>query len=64
VIGAVLVALLGVGWFALTRRVMGTSVGDAVAEAVGVVLALLVVASAIGAVMRSRGSGGRRPHEP
>jgi hypothetical protein len=58
VIGGILVALLGVGWFVLSRGVMGTSVVDAVAEALGVILALLVVASIVGAVLRSRGSHG------
>jgi ABC-type bacteriocin/lantibiotic exporter with double-glycine peptidase domain len=57
-IGGVLVVLLGVGWFALSRGVMDTAVVDAVAESLGVILALLVVASIVGAVFRSRGSHG------
>ena len=61
VVGAVLIALLGGGWFTLSRVVMDTAVSDAIAEAVGVVLALLVVASIIGAVASSRGRGGSHP---
>jgi hypothetical protein len=57
-IGGILVVLLGVGWFALSRGVMGTAVVDAIAESLGVVLALLVVASIVGAVSRSKGSHG------
>jgi hypothetical protein len=56
-VGGILVVLLGVGWFALSR-VMGTTVVDAIAESLGVILALLVVASLVGAVLRSRGSHG------
>jgi hypothetical protein len=58
VAGGVLVLLSGAGWFALSRGVMGTSVADALGEALGVVLALLVVVSAVAAVFRSRGSHG------
>jgi hypothetical protein len=58
VIGGILVFLLGVGWFVLSRGVMGTPAVDAVVEAVGVILALLVVASIVGAVRGSRGSHG------
>jgi hypothetical protein len=57
VVGGALVFLLGLGWFALSRG-MGTSVVDAVGEALGVILALLVVASIVAAVLRSRGSHG------
>jgi hypothetical protein len=57
-IGGILVVLLGVGWFALSRGVMGTAVVDALAESLGVILALLVVASIVGAVLGSRGSHG------
>ena len=58
VVGGAVVVLLGLGWFALSRSVMGTPVVDAVVEALGVILALLVVASIVGAVLRSRGSHG------
>ena len=61
VVGGSVVGLLGVGWFALSHVVMGTATGDAVAEALGVVLALLVVASVVGAVRSSihnRGDAG------
>ena len=60
VIGGSVVALLGIGWFVLSHMVMGTPTVDAVVEALGVMLALLVVASVIGSVggaMRDR----RRP---
>jgi hypothetical protein len=57
VVVGVLVVLLGVGWFALSRG-MGTAVFDAVAESLGVILALLVVVSLVAAVLRSRGSHG------
>jgi hypothetical protein len=50
VIGGSVVALLGIGWFALSHMVMGTPTGDAVVESLGVMLALLVVASVIGSV--------------
>ena len=50
VLGGSVVALLGIGWFVLSNVVMGTPPVDAVVEALGVVLALLVVASIIGSV--------------
>ena len=50
VLGGTVVALLGIGWFVLSHVVMGTSTADAVVEALGVMLALLVVASVIGSV--------------
>jgi hypothetical protein len=53
VVGGSAVALLGLGWFALSHGVMGTTTGDALVEALGVVLALLVVASVVGAVRAS-----------
>jgi hypothetical protein len=56
-LGGSAVALLGLGWFVLSHVIMGTDTGDAVVESLGVVLALLVVASVVGAV---RGSGHRR----
>lgn len=50
VLGGTIVALLGIGWFVLSHMVMGTPTVDAVVEALGVMLALLVVASIIGSV--------------
>jgi hypothetical protein len=54
VLGAAAVGLVGVGWFALTRLVMGTAIPDAIAEAIGVVLAVLVAVSTVGAVVSAR----------
>lgn len=54
VVGGSVVGLLGIGWFALSHLVMGTATGDAVVEALGVMLALLVVASVVGAIRASR----------
>jgi hypothetical protein len=56
-IGGSAFALLGLGWFVLSHVVMGTSAVDAVAEALGVVLAVLVLVSLIAAVRTQ----GRRP---
>jgi hypothetical protein len=53
VLGGSVVALLGIGWFVLSHVVMGTATGDALVEALGVMLALLVVASVVGAVRAS-----------
>lgn len=53
VLGGSVVALLGVGWFVLSHIVMKTPAVDAVVEALGVMLALLVVASIIGSVTRA-----------
>lgn len=49
--GAVLVAL-AVGWFLLSRTVMHNTSADAVSEALGVALALLIVVSVVGALRR------------
>jgi hypothetical protein len=55
VVGGVVILALAMGWFLLSHLAMDTSVGDAVGEALGVGLALLVVASIIGAIVeRSR----------
>jgi len=56
VIGALVIGVLGVGWFVLSHFVMKTATPDAMGEAVGVMLALLVVASIIGAVLSTRGN--------
>lgn len=47
---------LGVGWFALSHLLIGTATGDALAEALGVMLALLVVGSIVGAMVKGRGN--------
>ncbi len=57
-IGGLVIAALGAGWFALSHLVMDTSVPDAIGESLGVVLALLIVASVIGAVLSGRGKPG------
>jgi hypothetical protein len=54
VIAGTVIALLGIGWFFLSHLVMQTSTPDAAGEALGVMLALLVVASAVGAVLQAR----------
>jgi hypothetical protein len=59
---AVGMGLVGAGWFALTRLVMGTAINDAIAEAVGVVLAVLVAVSTVGAVVSARNR--TRPANP
>lgn len=56
VIGVGVLLLAGIGWFALSHLVMGTPSSDAVAEALGVVLALGVVGSIAGAFFSGRGS--------
>jgi hypothetical protein len=53
-LGGAVLALLGIGWFALSHVVMGTATGTAVGESLGVMLALLVVASVVGAVRANR----------
>jgi hypothetical protein len=55
-IGASVIGILGAGWFALSHFVMKTATTDALGEALGVMLALLVVASIIGAVLSTRGN--------
>ncbi len=57
-VGGSVVAVLGAGWFVLSHFVMGTTSADAVGEALGVMLALLVVASIFGAVVSGRGNHG------
>jgi hypothetical protein len=54
VLGGCILAALGVGWFVLSHVVMQTPAVDAVVEALGVRLALLVVASVVGSVARAR----------
>jgi protein-S-isoprenylcysteine O-methyltransferase Ste14 len=53
-IGATVIVLLGMGWFALSHLVMGTGAADAIGESLGVVLALLVAVSIVGAIRSTR----------
>jgi hypothetical protein len=55
-LGGGTVLLLAVGWFVLSHLVMGTTTGDAIGESLGVALALLVVASIVGAIRSGRGN--------
>ena len=55
VVGGTVIVLLGAGWFALSHLVMGTAVADALGEALGVMLAVSVVASIGGAFLAGRG---------
>jgi steroid 5-alpha reductase family enzyme len=61
VVGATVVSVLGVGWFVLSHVVMKTPAVDAVVEALGVMLALMVVASVVGSVTRARRDRNRGP---
>jgi hypothetical protein len=56
--GGAAIVLLGAGWFLLAHYVMGETVRDATGESLGVMLALLLVASVIGAVRSGRGRPG------
>ena len=58
VIGGLVIGVLAAGWFVLSHFVMDTDTPDAVGEALGVALALLVVVSIIGAVVTTRGNHG------
>ena len=49
-----MIAVLGAGWYLLSHFVMHTPAGDALEETLGVVLALLVVASIAGALASPR----------
>jgi hypothetical protein len=53
VIGGSIIGAIGTGWFVLSHVVMRTTSIDAVVEALGVMLALTIVASVIGAVVSS-----------
>jgi hypothetical protein len=53
VIGGSIIGVIGIGWFVLSHVIMGTTSTDAVVEALGVMLALTIVASVIGAVVSS-----------
>jgi hypothetical protein len=55
-VGGGTVLLLAAGWFMLSHLVMGTDTGDAIGESLGVALALLVVASIVGAIRSGRGN--------
>lgn len=56
--GGGVIAALGAGWFSLSHFVMHSTSSDALGESLGVVLALLVVASIAGAVASGRGNPG------
>lgn len=58
VLAVVALALVAVGWFLLSWRVMHTSPADAGGEALGVVFALLVVISVVGAIRGGRPGAG------
>ena len=49
-----MIAVLGTGWYLLSHIVMDTPSSDALEETLGVVLALLVVASIAGALASPR----------
>lgn len=55
-LGSVLLSLLGAGWFVLSHFVMETATSDAIGEALGVMLGLLVLFSIVGAFASSGGS--------
>jgi hypothetical protein len=61
VLGGCVLSVLGVGWFLLSHLVMKTPAVDAVVESLGVMLALLVVASVVGSVTRARRDRNRGP---
>jgi hypothetical protein len=54
VVGGSVLALIAVGWFVLSHVVLGTDSVDALVEALGVVLGLLIAASVVGAVWANR----------
>lgn len=56
VAGITVLLALGAGWFALSWQVMNNGAADAAGEALGVMFALLIVVSVVGAV-RGRGGG-------
>jgi len=56
VLGAVVLALLGAGWFVLSHFVMDTAASDAIGEALGVMLGVLVLISVVGSIASSGGN--------
>lgn len=54
---AVAVAVLAAGWFLMSHFTLGTDTADALGEAVGVALGLLLAISVIGAVISGRRRG-------
>jgi hypothetical protein len=54
-IGAIGLLAVAAGWFALSLRVAHNNVRTAAGEAIGVMLAILVVASVVGAFVSRRG---------
>ena len=53
-IGGSAMTVLGLGWFVLSHVVMRTAIADAAVEALGVVLAVLVLVSLV-AALRTQG---------
>jgi hypothetical protein len=58
IIGGGVIALLGAGWYLLSRFVMHTAASDALGESLGVVFSLLVVVSIAGSIASGRGNPG------
>ena len=58
VVGGGVIGLLGAGWFVLSHVVMDTDIAAALGEALGVMLALAVVASIAGDALAGGGSSG------
>jgi hypothetical protein len=56
-VGAIAVVALTVGWFLMSHFAMDTDVSDAVGEAVGAGLGLLLALSILGAVVSARNAG-------
>ena len=54
VAGTIAVGVLGAGWFLLSHLAMGTATTDALVEAIGAMLGLLVAVSVVGAVRSAR----------
>jgi hypothetical protein len=57
-LSGVVILILMVGWFTMSYLLMHNTVADALGEALGVGLGLLVVASVVGAVRSSRNAQG------
>jgi hypothetical protein len=53
-IGTSVVLVLAIGWFLMSHLVMKTSIPDAIGEATGVALGLLIVVSVVGAIVSKR----------
>jgi hypothetical protein len=62
--GAIGLVAVAAGWFALSLRVAHNTARTAAGEAIGVMLALLVVASVVGAFVGRRGEDAERDERP